>query len=122
MTGNECYRASLVVLGAGADSGEYYAQFALGALNQLAREQPARNQRGARAAGRGRLFRAAVHELARRGRTGARMARARVFPTALRRCSAPDDDKAMFNRAASEYAERLLLHCPAQFTAVQEMI
>lgn len=35
MTGNECYRASLVVLGAGADSGEYYAQFALGALNQL---------------------------------------------------------------------------------------
>jgi len=28
----------------------------------------------------------------------------------------------MFNRAASEYAERLLLHCPAQFTAVQEMI
>lgn len=26
------------------------------------------------------------------------------------------------NRAASEYAERLLLHCPAQLTAVQEMI
>ena len=33
-----------------------------------------------------------------------------------------DDDKAKFNWAADEYAERLLLHCPAQFTAVQEMV
>ena len=33
-----------------------------------------------------------------------------------------DDDKAKFNWAATEYSERLLSHCPAQFTAVQEMI
>lgn len=35
MTGTECCRAAMTIMGAGADSSEYYAQFALGALNQL---------------------------------------------------------------------------------------
>ena len=64
MTGTECCRAAMTIMGAGADSSEYYAQFALGALNQLIanslreinavrprrvksadRKQPARDQR-----------------------------------------------------------------------------
>ena len=46
--------------------------------------------------------------------------RANVFRTDWRLVA--DDDKAKFNWAATEYSERLLSHCPAQFTAVQEMI
>ena len=30
MTGTECCRAAMTIMGAGADSSEYYAQFALG--------------------------------------------------------------------------------------------
>ena len=30
MTGTECCRAAMTIMGAGADSNEYYAQFALG--------------------------------------------------------------------------------------------
>ena len=44
------------------------------------------------------------------------------LPYGLAALLCADDDKAKFNWAADEYAERLLLHCPAQFTAVQEMV
>ena len=44
------------------------------------------------------------------------------FPYGLAALLVADDDKAKFNWAATEYSERLLSHCPAQFTAVQEMI
>ena len=32
MTGTECCRAAMTIMGAGADSNEYYAQFALGGV------------------------------------------------------------------------------------------
>ena len=35
MTGMECFRAALNLLSETQDSGAYYEQFALGALNQL---------------------------------------------------------------------------------------
>ena len=35
MTGTECFRAALNLLSETPDSGTYYEQFALGALNQL---------------------------------------------------------------------------------------
>ena len=35
MTGTECYRAALNLLSETRDTGAYYEQFALGALNQL---------------------------------------------------------------------------------------
>ena len=35
MTGTECYTAALNLLGETLDTGAYYEQFALGALNQL---------------------------------------------------------------------------------------
>ena len=35
MTGTECFRAALNILSETPDSGVYYEQFALGALNQL---------------------------------------------------------------------------------------
>ena len=97
MTGTECFRAALNILSETPDSGVYYEQFALGALNQLLanslREMPA----------------------------GDWLAR-ECFPYGLAALLVADDDKAKFNWAATEYSERLLSHCPAQFTAVQEMI
>lgn len=122
MTGNECYRASLVVLGAGADSGEYYAQFALGALNQLLanslREINAERVQQGEAAFSVPPCMNSLDEAVPAPEWLVR----ECFPYGLAALLCADDDKAMFNRAASEYAERLLLHCPAQFTAVQEMI
>ena len=113
MTGTECCRAAMTIMGAGADSSEYYAQFALGALNQLIanslREINAeRVQQGESAFSVPPRMEALEDEL--------------PAPEWLAALLCADDDKAKFNWAADEYAERLLLHCPAQFTAVQEMV
>ena len=91
MTGTECCRAAMTIMGAGADSSEYYAQFALGALNQLIANS----------------LREINAERVQQGESA---------------FSVPPRMEAKFNWAADEYAERLLLHCPAQFTAVQEMV
>ena len=104
MTGTECCRAAMTIMGAGADSSEYYAQFALGALNQLIANS----------------LREINAERVQQGEA-AWLAR-ECLPYGLAALLCADDDKAKFNWAADEYAERLLLHCPAQFTAVQEMV
>ena len=44
------------------------------------------------------------------------------FPYGLAALLVADDDKAKFNWAANEYTDRLLRHCPAQFTAIREMV
>ena len=100
MTGNECYRASLVVLGAGADSGEYYAQFALGALNQLLanslREINAeRVQQGEAAFSVPPCMNSLDEDV-----PAPEWLVRECFPYGLAALLCADDDKAMFNRAA----------------------
>ena len=122
MTGTECYHAALNLLGETPNTGVYYEQFALGALNQLL----ANSLREINAQ------RTAQHEpeLTVPPRLTALdeelpaddCLAAECFPYGLAALLVADDDKAKFNWAASEYAERLLCHCPAQLTAVQEMI
>ena len=102
MTGTECFRAALNILSETPDSGVYYEQFALGALNQL-------------------LANSLREMNAERASDGKDVLLVPPRMTALTE-ELPDDDKAKFNWAATEYSERLLSHCPAQFTAVQEMI
>lgn len=123
MTGTECFHAALNLLSETPNTGVYYEQFALRALNQLL----ANSLREINAE---RVFRAeqpldgaAVHDHADRGDPGGATGLAReCFPYGLAALLVADDDKAKFNWAATEYAERLLRHCPAQFTAVQEMV
>ena len=100
MTGTECFRAALIISSETPDSGVYYEQFdgkdvllVPPRMTALTEELPA----------------------------GDWLAR-ECFPYGLAALLVADDDKAKFNWAATEYSERLLSHCPAQFTAVQEMI
>ncbi len=122
MTGNECCRAAMTLMGAGADSSEYYAQFALGALNQLIanslREINAERVQQGETAFSAPPCLGSLDETLPAPEWLAR----ECFPYGLTALLCADDDKAKFNWAANEYAERLLLHCPAQFTAVQEMV
>ena len=135
MTGTECFRAALNILSETPDSGVYYEQFALGALNQLLANSL--REMNAERASDGKdvllvpprmtalmpqpslIYRepALTEELP----AGDWLAR-ECFPYGLAALLVADDDKAKFNWAATEYSERLLSHCPAQFTAVQEMI
>ncbi|MDO4270247.1 MAG: hypothetical protein Q4C72_04885 [Eubacteriales bacterium] len=122
MTGTECFRAALSLLGETPDSGAYYEQFALGALNQLLanslREINAERVFCAETALAAPPRMAALAEEIPAGDWLAR----ECFPYGLSALLAADDDKEKFNWAANEYAVRLLNHCPAQFTAVQEMV
>ena len=122
MTGTECFRAALNILSETPDSGVYYEQFALGALNQLIanslREINAeRVQQGEAAFSVPPRMEALEDEL-----PAPEWLARECLPYGLAALLCADDDKAKFNWAADEYAERLLLHCPAQFTAVQEMV
>lgn len=122
MTGTECYCAALNLLSETRDTGVYYEQFALGALNQLLTNSLREIN----------AMRAAQHEepLAVPPRLTSLEEDipaddclvSECFPYGLAALLVADDDKAKFNWAASEYAERLLCHCPAQLTAVQEMV
>ena len=122
MTGTECYHAALNLLSETPNTGVYYEQFALGALNQLLtnslREINALReaQQEAPLAVPPRLT--ALEE----DIPADDWLVSECFPYGLAALLVADDDKAKFNWAASEYAERLLCHCPAQLTAVQEMI
>ena len=44
------------------------------------------------------------------------------LPYGLAALLVADDDKDKFNWAGREFADRLLAHCPAELTAVREMI
>lgn len=122
MTGTECFRAALSLLSETPDSGAYYEQFALGSLNQLLvnslREINAeRLFYGQEALSAPPRLQSLEEELP----AGDWLAR-ECFPYGLAALLVADDDKDRFNWAATEYADRLLRHCPAQLTAVQEMI
>ena len=122
MTGTECFHAALNLLSETPNTGVYYEQFALRALNQLL----ANSLREINAE---RVFRTeppldtppCMTTLTEEIPAGDWLAR-ECFPYGLAALLVADDDKAKFNWAATEYAERLLRHCPAQFTAVQEMV
>ena len=122
MTGTECYLAALNLLGETADSGSYYEPFALPALNQLLAGS-LREINAERAFCAQPVFDAPprLGALAEDIPAGDWLAR-ECLPYGLAALLVADDDKDKFNWAGSEYANRLLAHCPAQFTAVREMI
>ena len=122
MTGTECFHAALNLLSETPNTGVYYEQFALRALNQLLANS-LREINAARAQAGETPFDAPPQLDALTGEIPADDWLAReCFPYGLAALLVADDDKAKFNWATTEYAERLLRHCPAQFTAVQEMI
>lgn len=122
MTGTECFRAALNLLSETPDSGTYYEQFALGALNQLL-------VNSLREINAERVFRAEqpfdapprMTALTEEIPAGDWLTR-ECFPYGLAALLVADDDKAKFNWATTEYTDRLLRHCPAQFTGIQEMV
>ncbi len=122
MTGTECFRAALNLLSETPDSGAYYEQFAPGALNQLLVNSLREINAERTAAGETALTVPPRITSLNDELPAADWLVRECFPYGLAALLAVDDDKAKFNWAATEYAERLLLHCPAQFTAVQEMI
>lgn len=122
MTGLECFRAALNLLSETPESGAYYEQFALGALNQLLVNSLREINAERRANNEDELpvpprISALGEEL-----PAAEWLVRECFPYGLAALLVADDDKAKFNWAANEYTDRLLLHCPAQFTGIQEMI
>lgn len=122
MTGTECFRAALTLLGETADSGAYYEQFALPALNQLL-ANCLREINASRVSQGEPPFDAPPRLAALAEPLPAdEWLTAECFPYGLAALLSADDDKDKFNWAGSEFASRLLAHCPAQFTAVQEMI
>ena len=122
MTGTECFHAALNLLSETPNTGVYYEQVALRALNQLLANS-LREINAARAQAGEPPFDAPPQLDALTVEIPADDWLAReCFPYGLAALLVADDDKAKFNWAATEYAERLLRHCPAQFTAVQEMI
>ena len=122
MTGMECFRAALNLLSETQDSGAYYEQFALGALNQLL-VNSLREINAERLFCGKETFAAPPHLAALSDELPAGDWLAReCFPYGLAALLVADDDKAKFNWAANEYTDRLLRHCPAQFTAIQEMV
>ena len=90
MTGTECFRAALNILSETPDSGVYYEQFALGALNQLLANS-LREMNAERASdGKDVLLvpprmTALTEELPRRRLAGARMFSVRTGGAACRR-------------------------------------
>ena len=118
----ECFHAALGLLSETPDSGAYYLTFALGALNQLLAGSLCEIN-ATRAARNEEPFAIPPRLAALEEEIPAEEWLAReCFPYGLAALLIADDDKAKFNWASSEYAERLLRHCPAQFTAIQEMV
>lgn len=122
MTGTECFHAALSLLTETSDSGAYYEQFALSSLNQLLagclREMNAERTAAGEAA-----FSAPPRLAALSAEIPASEWLAReCLPYGLAALLVLDDDKDKFNWASAEFAQRLLAHCPAELTAVQEMI
>ena len=122
MTGTECYYAALNLLSEPRDTGAYYEQFALGALNQLLTNSLREINALRIAQQEGPLAAPPRLTTLEEDIPADDYLVRECFPYGLAALLVADDDKAKFNWAASEYAERLLCHCPAQLTAVQEMI
>lgn len=122
MTGTECYAAALALLSETRDSGTYYETFAVPALNQLLanclREINALREMDGQPpfAAPPRMTALTEHIPADDALV------AECFPYGLAALLVAEDDKDKFNWAGSEFSSRLLAHCPACMTAVQEMI
>lgn len=122
MTGLECFRAALNLLSETPESGAYYEQFALGALNQLLVNSLREINAERRANNEDELLVPPCISALGDKLPAAEWLVRECFPYGLAALLVADDDKAKFNWAANEYTDRLLLHCPAQFTGIQEMI
>lgn len=122
MTGLECFRAALNLLSETPESGAYYEQFALGALNQLLVNSLREINAERRANNEDELLVPPRISTLGDELPAAEWLVRECFPYGLAALLVADDDKAKFNWAANEYTDRLLLHCPAQFTGIQEMI
>ena len=122
MTGLECFRAALNLLSETPESGAYYEQFALGALNQLLVNSLREINAERRANNEDELLVPPRISAFGEELPAAEWLVRECFPYGLAALLVADDDKAKFNWAANEYTDRLLLHCPAQFTGIQEMI
>lgn len=122
MTGLECFRAALNLLSETPESGAYYEQFALGALNQLLVNSLREINAERRANNEDELLMPPRISALGEELPAAEWLVRECFPYGLAALLVADDDKAKFNWAANEYTDRLLLHCPAQFTGIQEMI
>lgn len=122
MTGLECFRAALNLLSETPESGAYYEQFALGALNQLLVNSLREINAERRANNDDELLMPPRISALGDELPAAEWLVRECFPYGLAALLVADDDKAKFNWAANEYTDRLLLHCPAQFTGIQEMI
>ncbi|MDO5141506.1 MAG: hypothetical protein Q4D31_00625 [Eubacteriales bacterium] len=122
MTGTACFRAALNLLSETPDSGAYYQAFALGALNQLLTNSL--REINADRVAHGQTPHAVPPQLdALDDPIPADDWLVReCFPYGLAALLVADDDKAKFNWAATEYTDRLLRHCPAELTGIQEMI
>lgn len=122
MTGTQCYKAALSLMGETPDSATYYEPFALLAINQLLancqREISALRQNAGEKA-----LPATPHiaELSDEMPADERLAR-ECLPYGLAALLLCDDDKARFNVFAAEFASRLLCYCPVALTEVQEMV
>ena len=122
MTGLECFRAALNLLSETPESGAYYEQFALGALNQLLVNSLREINAERRANNEDELLVPPRISALGEELPAAEWLVRECFPYGLAALLVADDDKAKFNWAANEYTDRLLLHCPAPFTGIQEMI
>ena len=122
MTGNECFYAALNLLSETPDTGVYYEQFALGALNQLLAGNLREINAVRSAHGENALTAPPRITTLSEQIPADECLAAECLPYGLAALLVADDDKAKFNWAAAEYAERLLRHCPAQLSAIQEMI
>ncbi len=122
MTGTQCFQAALTLLGETAESGAYYETFALRALNQLlANSLREINAERVFCAEKPLAAPPVLSSLTEEIPAGDWLAR-ECFPYGLAALLTADDDKDKFNWTANEYAVRLLRHCPAQLTAIQEMV
>ena len=122
MTGTECYHAALNLLSETPNTGVYYEEFALGPLTQLLTNSLREINALREAQQEAPLTVPPRLNALEEDIPADDWLVSECFPYGLAALLVADDDKAKFNWAASEYAERLLCHCPAQLTAVQEMI
>lgn len=122
MTGTACYHAALNLLSETPNSGVYYEQFALSAINQLLanslREINAKRTLDGDAPYAAPPY---METLSDEIPADDYLVR-ECFPYGLAALLVADDDKAKFNWAAAEYTDRLLHHCPAHLTGIQEMV
>lgn len=121
MTGIECFDAAMNLLAERDEGTTYFRPFALTAINQLLANCQRENNALRAAAGLPtHKIPPKIAELADRIDADEAMV-AECFPFGLAALLICDEDKAKFNWLATEFAERLNRHCPAEQFAVKEL-